>query len=173
MVPDYVSYVVGYRFWKLYQGKLYSAWYDEKHWPFRQPYESESPSLYVGNILGNTGIHAHKSKLGHSILDLVRLSIAGYWDKAVYAVRTPEFLVEGKVALWGEVAEHRTGYRASKAYPLEITRAYLCLPERSLSGSMDLLRINYGIEVNVNESDWKRDQEIYSGAPGATGTIKT
>jgi hypothetical protein len=63
--------------------------------------------------------------------------------------------VVGTVALWGDVAEHTEGWRASFAYPTEL---YLLAPRRSpdleaIAAALHLER--YGVPVTTIDA-WKR-----------------
>jgi len=181
MVPDYVSYIVGYRFWKLYKGALYSVYLDSGGpWPLRKLYRAsvQAPFGNMGRVKYNSryvvpGVHAFNSEAAITwpLEVWKRLDFTENPEHESYA--RPEAIVGGEVALWGEVTQYEFGYKASLAYPLNINHFFPYFPLRSADESMDLIRINYGIEVNVNESDWNRDQEVHSGALGVTGTTKT
>jgi len=150
MIPDYTSYVVGYRFWKLYKGVLRSIWHDDVPWPFREIYR---PADFPG-------INAYFSE-EKVVWNMDTWRKWMEWTPYPYPGRPyyarPEAVLGGKVALWGEVVQHELGYMSSIAYPLSINHFFPYFPLRSAEENMDLIRINYGIEVNVDESDWKRD----------------
>jgi hypothetical protein len=90
--------VVARRCWKLGpDGLLYSVYQDHVVW---QPNE-----IMEGDAAGGDGVHAFKDVL----------SLASYGQN--YA---SHILVSGEVEMWGDVFEHKRGYRASKARIIRI-----------------------------------------------------
>lgn len=68
----------------------------------------------------------------------------GAWD--------PSNAVIGRVSLWGEVMEHRLGWRASRAYPARIV-----VPARPGSDAVAAALDAYGVPVEQFESSGRAD----------------
>ena len=158
-VPDLINYVGGWREWYLLpiarlsqEAKLYSGYNlmldHPPHWPFRGCVESVcaqgemSPCNSEGHQVGHgCGIYAYKEN-------------NGFWVAPCW----------GKVALWGRIVEHKDGYRAQYAYPLE-----LHVKEEKLA---DELRINYGCEVVVEEHHDKLTEHEFLSAWGQSTQVQ-
>lgn len=116
------GYIVGFRGWFVRKEGLYSLVYEDCLWPIGRPLECETPLLCGrgGTYEGTTG--------GWMSLDR-RVGIFAF--KTLEQTLNSGFVKDliGKVALWGEVAEHEEGYRAQYAYPLTLTETR----ERQLS----------------------------------------
>lgn len=85
--------IVGYRCWRLHNGKLYSMYQSAFCW--------EPGKTIEGDVTTGDGVHAFKNPLA-----------VGHYG---YSDRSEATVVSGTVWLWGEVVEHQEGYRASKA----------------------------------------------------------
>lgn len=105
--------ITGWRIWLLRGGMLRSVYVNHYTWPPGKALEAaEMSSRIWGDGSGGLrvpGFHAYKS-----LPDLHKYY--GYrWSR--------RDTVYGRVALWGDVVEHKLGYRAQFAKPLSIARA--------------------------------------------------
>lgn len=109
------GYVVGVRGWYFYSERLQSLCHDSL-WPIGLPFECEVPLL---NGYGATYADIKENRNGYDR----RVGIFAF--KTLEQTLDSGFLQHfvGKVALWGEVAEHEKGYRAQYAYPLTLIEA--------------------------------------------------
>ena len=113
------GHLIGWRVWEITaEGLLGSVWLDDTVWSPGQPIIAEfrhhpmwafpaSAMLLAalerqGPIESGAGIHALKAR---------------YLAQSLAAVTG---LILGRVALWGEIAEHERGYRAQYAYPVSL-----------------------------------------------------
>jgi len=95
--------IIGWRFWKLCKGFLDSAYVSYTWRP--RVFERSSPAL-VG--CWNLGYHAFRDKEQAER----KASMYNYWSP----------LVIGSVAMWGEIIEHRHGWRSEYAAVQSITK---------------------------------------------------
>ena len=104
-VPDLIEPLVGWRGWRVRDGRLWGVHYPAA-WPSGEPIAAYCGSLKDHDAPGegcNCGVHAAKDEEG------LRLN---------YLFGLPD--VYGKVNLWGRVAVHSRGYRAEFGYPREL-----------------------------------------------------
>jgi hypothetical protein len=118
--------IVAYRWWRYdhLTGLLTSTYMERFQW---KPFES-----VAGHVRSGVGIHAFKSRLE-------------LWKQCSCLWRTyarGSHHVIGEVYLWGEVAEHESGYRAQFAYPKELWVSRHPDPITVMN-----LEANYGVPV--------------------------
>lgn len=108
------GYVVGFRGWYFFPGKdLLQSLCKDTHWPIGLPFECEVPLLQErgGKYTDiKTGFNGYDKRVGVFAFKTITQTLnSGFLQHFV-----------GKVALWGEIAEHEGGYRAQYAYPLTL-----------------------------------------------------
>lgn len=126
-IPDLIEPIVGYRAWRVRDGKLQGVHYPVL-WEPGHPLAAHCGSLKDHDSPGEgctCGIHAARDEEG------LRLN---------YLFGLPD--VWGSVALWGRVVVHARGYRAEFGYPLALHVA-----DESLARTMEA----YGVEVVLDD----------------------
>lgn len=110
-LPLFPEAMVGWRSWRVKNGRLYSVAYKTQVWAVGKELHAEcdqSCNRSPGNNCG-CGIYAVKS--------LALLKKSGYFGHEAF----------GQVSLWGKVMEASEGFRAEFAYPKVIYVTYLNL----------------------------------------------
>jgi hypothetical protein len=112
-IPDYISPVVGYRVWQWNAAGLNSL--NGELWCAGRPLEAACRAAVPGIFVGYARAVHSAHELPHSDCTC-----------GVYAAKSIEHLrqfgyegrgVHGEVYLWGNVVEHKRGWRAQFAYP--------------------------------------------------------
>lgn len=150
--PDVVGTVEGWRMWLFDGARLTGTGIGQYYkWPIRKPAVAEHPGedgvivvyyhpagplsdplRHPEGLCGQCGLYAAKSK------ELVEPRLP------ITAGMTPT-IIFGKVSLWGEIWEHKWGYRAQYGYP---TLFYDChidgvnlIPPAAMALASDVYRI--------------------------------
>lgn len=128
--------IVGYRVWKLKDGRLQSTYMTDYFWPMRRRLTKDG--------LDNRGVHAVKnSDWLHQRYTTSAQSVVydneSLWD-------TYQADVAGEVYLWGAVQENEFGYLAEYAYPKQ-----LWMPEDTDPLIVMELEENYGVPVSLRK----------------------
>ena len=132
-LPLYLNPIIGYRRWRVrvIRGKLTLLsilhTYD---WPMQKPLIAECKCSHINYV-----------HLGPDINTLTS-------DCGIYAYKSYELMSEdipqhdgifGRVALWGRVVEAEKGYKATKAYPLQIDGGFCILCLKQLTFNMEII----------------------------------
>lgn len=122
--------IYAWRAWKVKGGYLHSCCVDHHIWIPGEPMEGE-----IGNAHNGLGVHAFKTRKGAT----------------EYALGNNDWVAIGRVKLWGDVVEHKEGYRAQYAKVHEIVDvthagAYL-FPNPARPDILTDLRKRYGVET--------------------------
>ena len=121
-----IGYIEGYRAWRfnLNQARLRSDNFGEVVWEPKKPIKA----TFQGKTQVGKGAGIYASKDRELIEnDYVPKKIT---DPLSYlSSRTDKPYVIGKIALWGAIKEHKNGYRAEYAYPLEFLKITNVAPE--------------------------------------------
>jgi len=103
--------IIGWRFWKLYNGLLFSV-FASYSWPPGVFERSSAKQCEFKNL----GYHVFKDNLGyHAYRDKEQAK----YEALLHACWSP--CVIGSVAMWGEVIEHQHGWRSEYAAVQSIT----------------------------------------------------
>ena len=121
-----IGYLEGYRAWRfnIKEARLRSDNFDEVVWQPKIPIKATfQGKTQVGK---GAGIYASKDReLIEKDYDPKKIT-----DPLAYlSSKTDKPYVIGKIALWGAIKEHKNGYRAEYAYPLEFLKATNVAPE--------------------------------------------
>lgn len=145
--------IVGYRVWRLKDGRLQSTYMTDYFWPMRRRLTKDG--------LDNRGVHAVKNSdwlhqqytnLAHSVVN----DNESLWD-------TYQADVAGEVYLWGAVQENEFGYLAEYAYPKQ-----LWMPEDTDPLIVMELEENYGVPVSLRKEFRKArpSSDLAAAPPG-------
>lgn len=94
----YIKPIIGYRQWRIKEKGILLSFHDLSEWPANAPKEAS-----CHNSNRHKEIPAKRCLCG------------------IYALKNPlDAYLYGKVALWGRIIEHKDGYRAQYAYPVEL-----------------------------------------------------
>ncbi len=148
--PDFVEAVVGYRAWALRHDRLYPVTYSSSPWA-------------VGE---NRATCALRKSTGHRAPDLAcSCGLYGLFEHTDPRLRGGR-LVLGAIAAWGEMAVHRTGFRAEFAAVTALAepspRAETAAVRRTLREELGRTAATYGVPVVPLEG--LREQALLHGA---------
>lgn len=109
--------IVGWRAWRCHSGRLWSVYLSHIVWP-AAGLECTDQIIEYGWL----GIHALKERgAAEEYMTWFRGWGALSWREALtMTAYEPRYFVFGQVAMWGTVIEHRRGYRAQFACPLNL-----------------------------------------------------
>ena len=130
-MADMMKPIIAHRVWILNtKTNLLRSYVDSEIWSPGMPLESRE----LPKVFNTSGIHAWKSKSRLLQYILTRQT------------NNDEVLIEGTVALWGNIIECERGYRAQYAYPykLEVLSSKKKINRKKIENT---LRNNYGCEV--------------------------
>lgn len=115
------GFILAYRGWTYDTSSMLGSWLGSLScgyiWPKGKPAQAASPLssyFYYSDADAHSGIFA---------VSLSRLLAGGDTTFSPLMSRPNRESVTGLVALWGEVIEHREGYRAQYAYPISLGSA--------------------------------------------------
>jgi hypothetical protein len=157
--PDYIDPVVGWRVWAVSKSdgtlRLRSLMFEET-WPPDRPFVADcrerrhplrrlwgrQPSRHQPPDWScDCGIYATRQ-----IADAVRYA-ESYGSRHWRVVHR----VVGRVSLWGSVLEYTDGWRAARAYPLELFVPRIGPPESPGAEAVAIALAEYGVPVEIVE----------------------
>jgi hypothetical protein len=160
--PDYIEPVVGWRTWSVSELdrrlRLRSVMFEE-FWAPGRPFAAECRNRPhpVRRLLRRGPEAAHQSPCpscscgiyaAKSLSEAARY-IASYGPRRRYV----RHRVLGRVSLWGAVVEYTEGWRASRAYPLEVFVPRFAPLGSPGADAVALELADYGVKVEIVESD--------------------
>ena len=121
-----IGYLEGYRAWRFSfkEARLRSDNFDEVVWqpkiPIKATFQGKAQVGKGAGIYASKDIELiEKDYDPNKIVDTINF----------YSSRSDKSYVIGKIALWGAIKEHKNGYRAEYAYPLEFLKVTNVAPE--------------------------------------------
>jgi preprotein translocase subunit YajC len=150
-IPDYISPLIGYRVWRWNATGLHSL--NGEPWLAGRPLEAGCLAAPPGTTIGG---FARAKQSSHEVPDLDCTC-------GVYAAKNHEHLrqfgyerrgVHGEVYLWGNVVEHKLGWRARFAYPKTLFLPFHLVPFTlaELDARLNTLT-PFGIDIFVLRDD--------------------
>jgi hypothetical protein len=154
--PDYCEPVVGWRSWRTVRrkGEVYlTSIFHRTRWPWGEPLAGACETWRLPwRRHDRHAVPADDCVCG---IYATTLNIACTYAPLLPSRMREGYAVVGTVALWGEVAEHSHGWRASLAYPTEL---YLVLP-RGDAGTAEVAEWleRYDVPVATIRAGKRRD----------------
>lgn len=142
----YLDPILGWRVWKVADGRLYSTVFGNL-WPERARLEARCGLGGRSSPGGLRGVHEAPSRGCHCGI----YAFKSHADALYLAEQTANQVLAavGRVSLWGRVVETERGYRAQYAYIYDL----------SLLGGSDLeaneIRNRYAVDVEPPLARWK------------------
>jgi hypothetical protein len=141
--PDAIEPLVGWRYWRVEDGKLgsltRSLW-----WPAMRPFEAQCRLIDRHGPVPSTDCHCG-IYAAHDLGTLKGL--------ARPHLRLP--LVVGKVSLWGRIIPAAKGYRAQFAYPKRLWLVWESLEPLKAPAALRVeIAEAYGVSVEFCDAEW-------------------